>query len=187
MFGMNIDTYSRIYLELSNYRDIVYVPIMDLNMLPVTLYYVKMRSKEPTMTLHKLCYKTKMKVSWGDICMVAHSGKHKDVYFKLPRLLTLPWRTTWTVQNILKGPYRTSLIIRHPYAFTERMKIVLIPICSKSKTKPLQKARDQSKRGSKILGYYDLTDKGQEHVQINIEEQTLEKPSQAWKEVYTEV
>ncbi len=173
ILGRKIETKSRIYVEISNYTDIVYIPIMEIGIMPNELYYMKKRNVEPKMELKRCWFKSKLCIKWDDACMVAHSGIHRDIYFQLPRVLTLPWTTTWTVQSILKGPYITNLLISHPYTFMERMKIILITRKG-AKLTCLPKARKQSQRNSKMWNYCDALEQERMYVQNEMQEQCRE-------------
>ena len=151
MFRLNVDTSTRLYLELTNYKEVVYIPILDLNLLPNTLFYMKELKWEPEMELQVGWRSTMLHVRWVNNCMVAHTDKRKDIYFSLPAWLTLPWNTTWLCQNILSGPYVTHLIARHPHTFVERLTVLKIP--DSSIMSPLNIARYHK---SKAVQFYEL-------------------------------
>jgi hypothetical protein len=164
VFRLNIDTTSTVYLEWTNYKDAVYVPVMYLNVVPSSMYYMKAPKKEPKIKINEGWLSSKIVIEWEDNCLVIHRGKQPSLYFSLPRICKLPWNTTWLGKEIIKEPYVTNLVIRHPHTFCERMAVINIP--DSSKEAPIKIARRNSKRGDRSPRYVELHDRCQPLVHV---------------------
>ncbi len=124
VFHINVKTSAKIYLEISNYRECAYLPLVELAIPPKDLYYVKPFVEEPRCTLHLALCRSYLKVRWRSSGIVVKSPQHADLYIRLPRSIIVPGASRYILMDILNGPYVVTLIMRHANTFCERLPVL---------------------------------------------------------------
>ena len=124
VFHINVKTSAKIYLEISNYRDCAYLPLVELAIPPKDLYYLKPFVDEPKCTLHLSWCRSYMRVRWRSSGVLVKSPQHADLYIRLPKSILIPGASKYTLMDILNGPYVIHLIMRHANTFCERIPVL---------------------------------------------------------------
>jgi hypothetical protein len=124
VFHINVKTSAKIYLEISNYRDCAYLPLVELAIPPKDLFYIKPFLEEPKCTLHLSWCRSYMRVRWRSSGIVVKSPQHADLYIRLPKSILVPGASKYILMDILNGPYIITLIMRHANTFCERLPVL---------------------------------------------------------------
>jgi len=125
LFNLNIKAKAKIYVEVSNFENCVYLPVVDITVPPRDLYFLKRKGREPRCGLESSCCNSQLQFKWKKACLIASSRSHKDVILTLPAVINVPQSSKYLLMKILAGNYIIDMLILHPNSLCERIRVLL--------------------------------------------------------------
>lgn len=161
-----------LYLEISNWRETNYMKLVELDIVPSLIYYLKDKKSEPLISLKTYYFSSEIEILWEDNCAAIISNDHRNTYVSFPMTLTLPIGTAEVTRRILKEAYHTNILVYHSHTFAERARIISLSNTGDM----LSRAESMSRKEDRSLDYISLEGRQGQRILVELHEKPASKP-----------